>query len=210
MTFRFGDYDNGSNTFTPNVDKTEQSVTIDASNNSLRGIRDAVNNAEIGVTVSIVDDGSGKRLVFSSDNSGVDNSLEITVSEDPADNDFDNSGLSQLAYDPTGSLGNGRNLSETVAAQDALLEIDGLSITRSSNTVSGVIDGVTLELKSEDVDTTATLTISSDNSVINRKVGDFVGSFNALQSTFKNLTQVNPDTGTAGELLGDSFLRGNA
>lgn len=58
-----------------------QTVTIDGTNNTLEGIRDAVNSAKIGVTASIINDGGASpyRLAFSSSASGVDNSMSISV-----------------------------------------------------------------------------------------------------------------------------------
>ncbi len=207
LTFNFGTYDSGSNIFTPSTQNVPQIVTIDASNNSLQGIRDSINNASIDVTASIVDDGSGKRLVFSSNNSGLENSLKITVSEGSPEDDLDDIGLSQLAFDPTADEGAGKNLQEIVAAQDAQIEVDGLTITRAGNTISGVVEGVTLELLKADDSTTERLSVSADNTVISKKIADFVGSYNALKVTFSNLSAVNADSGTSGELVGDSTLR---
>lgn len=207
LTFAFGKYDGDENTFTPSTENAPKTVTIDASNNSLQGIRDAVNNATVGVTASIVDDGSGKRLVFSSGKSGVDNGLKITVSGDSVGDDLDDAGLSQLAFDPTVSAGSGKNITATVVAQDAELIVDGLTITRSENTVTGVIEGVTLELLKADNSLTESLTVSADDNAITEKVGDFVGSYNALRTTFTTLTARNEETGLRGELLGDSTLR---
>lgn len=84
LNFRFGTTSYGVgdsyDAFTLNPDATSKSLVIGSSNNTLAGIRDAVNNANFGVQASIVDDGSGYRLVFSSKNSGAKNSIEITAS----------------------------------------------------------------------------------------------------------------------------------
>lgn len=84
LNFRFGTTTYGVGDsydgFTLNPDTTSKSLVIGSSNNTLAGIRDAVNNANFGVQASIVDDGSGYRLVFSSKNSGAKNSIEITAS----------------------------------------------------------------------------------------------------------------------------------
>tara|TARA_R110002167_G_scaffold110677_1_gene281336 strand:+ start:1116 stop:5339 length:4224 start_codon:yes stop_codon:yes gene_type:complete len=84
LNFRFGTttygVGNSYDAFTLNPDTTSKSLVIGSSNNTLAGIRDAVNNANFGVQASIVDDGSGYRLVFSSKNSGAKNSIEITAS----------------------------------------------------------------------------------------------------------------------------------
>jgi len=84
LSFRFGTIDFGVGDsydgFTLNPDTTPRSVVISSGNNTLAGIRDAVNNAKMGVQASIVDDGSGFRLVFSATKSGASNSMEIVAS----------------------------------------------------------------------------------------------------------------------------------
>jgi flagellar hook-associated protein 2 len=102
LTIQFGSYDSDSNTFTANADKAAQSITIDPANQTLAGIRDAINAANAGVTATIVNDGSaaGNRLVLTSADSGAANSLKISVADDDG-NDLNDSGLSALAYDPT-------------------------------------------------------------------------------------------------------------
>ena len=80
FTFRFGTYD--GSTFTVNPEKATQTVSLDAADSSLEGIRNTINNADIGVTANIVNDGTGSRLVFVSNSSGKANSLEITITDD--------------------------------------------------------------------------------------------------------------------------------
>jgi flagellar hook-associated protein 2 len=209
LTFRFGRYDSGTNTFTANLQGTVQVVTIDPANNTLSGIRDAVNQANIGVRASIVDDGTGQRLVFSSVATGAENGLEITVGDDLDGNNLDDAGLSQLAYDPTAAgSGSGKNLNETVAAEDAVLVVDGLTITRAENTVEGVIDGVTLDLKKAAPGTVTDLTITKDTGAVTNKVSQFVEHFNTLIGTLNKLGRYNAETKEAGPLLGDSSVRG--
>lgn len=209
LTFCFGSYDSGTNTFSGNSQKTVQTVTIDSTNNTLAGIRDAVNNADIGIRASIVDDGTGHRLVFSAVATGFENSLEIIVGNDLDSNNQDDAGLSQLAYDPTAAgSGSGKNLTETAAAKDARLVVDGLTITRSENTVEGVIQGLTLELKKAAPGTTTDVTIAKDSRVVTNKVKQFVESFNTLINSLDQLSHFDAETGQAGPLLGDSLVRG--
>jgi len=90
LTIEFGTY-NGDGTFTSNPTKTSKTITIESDQTELSSIRDAINEASAGITASIVNDGSGNRLVISSDNTGIDNTLKITV--DDADGlDLDNAG----------------------------------------------------------------------------------------------------------------------
>ena len=204
LTFEFGSYDSGTNTFTANAAKTTQAVTI--TDGTLQGIRDAVNEADIGVTASIINDGTGYRLVFQSE-TGAENGMRITVADDDGTN-TDTAGLSQLAYDPTAASGSGKNLTETIAAQDAQLRIDGINITSSSNTITDAIENVTLELKSAAVGQINTLTISRDTSAVPEAVQSFVDAYNSLIESIDAATAYDFDTGEAGVLIGDPTLRG--
>ncbi len=157
MTIQFGTYSGGS--FTLNPDKAAQTITVDASKSSLAGVRDAINSANAGVSASIINDGTGNRLVITAKDSGVANALKITVS----DNDLthtDNAGLSQLAYDA--ATGGVMNLTQTVAAQNATLVIDGITISKPSNVISDAIEGVTLNLLKINTPGATTLSVSRD------------------------------------------------
>ena len=206
LTFQFGTY--AASTFTPNPDKVSKTVTIGSADSSLQGIRDAVNNADIGVTATIVDDGSGNRLQFTGDDSGAKNSLKITVSDTSDASDLDDAGLSQLAYDPEGSAGSGKNLTESLVAQDASLKINGLVITRSTNTVTGAIQGVTLNLLKASVGSPVTLTVAIDQSGMTAKINSFISAYNDLIVTNNALSSYDPETKIAGTLQADATLRG--
>ncbi len=175
-----------------------KTVTIDSSNDSLLGIRDAINNAGVGVTASIVNDGSGTpyRLVLSSDSIGASNSIKISVAESGAP------GLAAfLAHDPAG-LTAAQNLSETVTAQDALLTVNGISITKSSNTISDVIDGVTLNLLKTTTAAT-TVSVAHDTSSITTSVQAFVKAYNDLSKSLTDVSSYNASTKKGGILQGD-------
>ncbi|MCC7221365.1 MAG: flagellar filament capping protein FliD [Candidatus Contendobacter sp.] len=193
LTFQFGTTASNG-TFTENSAKTAKTVTIDATNNTLAGVRDAINKANIGVRANLINDGVGYRLSLASTEAGANNSLKITAAGE--------TGLSRLAYDPGGI----KNMKETVAAQNALLTVDGLDITSATNSVVGVVPGVTLNLKSKST-TPATLTIAQDSTVTTKAVSDFVTAYNKLMDTSKSLTAYNAQTGEKGALLGDSSAR---
>lgn len=88
LTFRFGtiDFDGSDNYqgFTLNADAATRTINIDSTNNTLSGIRDAINDADFGVQATIVDDGTGFRLLFTSEEGGADNSIEIVATGDDA------------------------------------------------------------------------------------------------------------------------------
>lgn len=206
LTFRFGTtvYDSGSDIYTSfaaNPDKPAK--TVDITDGSLQGIRDAVNNADIGVTASIIDDGSGFRLLFASDDSGADFSLEIVVAEDPAvGSNTDTNGLSKLAFSAAAT-----NMDQTVAGQDSQIKVNGLTISRDSNTIVGAIHGVTLNLVAAASGTPVQLSITQNQAVVTSAINNFVSAFNDLIATLDSVAGFDADTGTAGALIGDSTVR---
>ena len=194
------------NTFTADADRDIGTVTIDNTNSSLTGIRDAVNAAGIGITASIINDGAGSRLVFGSTSTGASSSIEVTVSGDSVGSDTDTDGLSKLAFDPTSSAGSGKNLSQTAAALDANFTIDGLTLSQSSNTLTDVVDGVTLNLLKVTTGPVS-IDVSRNTDAATSAVQQFVGSFNQLAATFKSLSGFDADSQQGGVLLGDAVLR---
>lgn len=195
ITFDFGT--TSGSTFTSNGSGTK-TVTIDSTNNTLQGISDAINAANIGVTATIVNDGSATpyRLVLTSNNSGASNSLKITTNG--AGNGVD----TLLAYDPAGT----KNMSQTVAAQDASFTLNGIPMTSATNTVANAIQGVTLSLNSATT-APATLTIARDTTSVSTAVTNFVDAYNALYTQLKSRSAYGTATTTSGSLAGDGTVR---
>lgn len=197
----------GQGTLSITANGTTTNLTIDSTNDTLTGIRDAVNAAGIGVTASVINVGTGYKLVFSSANTGVSNQFNISVTDSDGNN-TDTSGLSQLIN---------ANMNQTVAAQDATFVLNGLTINSASNNVSGIVDGVTLNLKGSAIGQTKTLQISSDTSKLDQSISDFVDLYNSLDNIFKTLGSYdkpptdasgNPVQGDqTGALKGDPALR---
>lgn len=188
----------GSGTLTFNVGGVETAITVDETNNTLDGLAKAINDSNAGVSAGIVDTGSGFRLVLSADESGLDNAIQISVTDDDGNN-TDNTGLSQFVFDGVTS-----NMTETVAAKDARLEINGIEVTRSSNTVEGVVDGVTFDLFATG---TSTAKIAQDPEAVAGRVQEFVDKFNALQDEINRLSRFDAESGKGGVLTGDSTVR---
>lgn len=178
-----------------------KSITIDGTNNTLQGIRDAINAAKMGVTATIVNDGSATpyRLVLTSDKSGISNSLKITTSG--GDGSID----ALLAYDPAG-LPAAQHLNQTTAAQNANFTVNGITVTSTSNTISDAIQGVALTLNKV---TTApvNLTVARDTSAIKTAVSGFVDAYNALVTQLKSRSAYGGDGKTAPPLAGDGTIR---
>jgi len=215
LTFNFGttDYNPGTsfaagddsyNSFTQNPDRSSESIVIDNSNNTLTGVRDAINNASIGVNATIVDNGSGYRLLLTSDKQGADNSMQISVDEGGAAADnIDTTGLSLLAFNSSAT-----NTEQTQAAQNAALSVNGLSISRDSNTVSGAIHGVTLNLLGIAPGQPVQVSVTSDNTqLVEKNISDFVSAYNDMAKTLGEMTAYNVDSSKAGPLNGDATAR---
>ena len=210
LTIRFGSTDYNSpdpgpesyDGFTVNPEKGAATITIDSDNNTLTGVRDAINGAKIGVTAVIVNDVSGYRLLIGSDDGGEKNSLEISVTDTGDSNDLDSAGLSALSFN-----GSATNLAQTVAARDALFTVNGLSIRSSDNRASGVIEGLDLTLKDVTGAAPVTVTVAEDRQAVKSAVESFVSGYNNYISTVNSLTAYDPETGVAGPLQGDFSAR---
>ena len=112
-------------------------------------------------------------------------------------------GLAALTWD--GSAG---GMSEIAAATNAHVKVDGFDRESSSNSVSDIIAGVTLDLTKAEAGTTKTLTITQDNAPLKTTVQAFVTAYNASVSLLKTSSAYNADTDTASVLTGDSMVRG--
>lgn len=172
-----------------------KSIVIDSEHNTLDGIRDAINDGNIGVTASIVNDGGASpyRLVLSSAATGKTQSMKISVSGDAALSNL-------LANDPTGT----QNMSEVSTAQNAELKVDGVFISKTTNKVEDVLTGVTLNLLKAG---TSTLTVARDTATMKSSVQGFVTAFNDMNKTLNDLTAYDAATKKGGVLLGDSSAR---
>lgn len=174
------------------------SITLDSSNNTLAGLRDAINAAGGGITATIVSDGSDSpyRLVLTSSSTGTD--AEMTVSYSSTDSSDVASSLFGYA-DGTG------NMTETVTAKNTELTINGIAITSQSNTVEEALQGVTLNLTATGA--SQTLKIERDTDKILKAITAFVDAYNDFATTVDDLTAYDADSATGGELLGDSTTR---
>ncbi|MEM2100278.1 MAG: flagellar filament capping protein FliD [Thermoproteota archaeon] len=192
-------------------------ITVDSTNNTLSGIRDAINNANAGVKASVINDGNGYRLILSSSLTGASNKIVVKVDEDnngvfeEATSETDPIGLSRLAfnatYDSEGNVSGGiTNMSQSQAALDAKLKINGLDVTRANNTISDLITGVTIELKKGDgFSSNIVLTVAKDDNELRTMLNSFVNAYNQLMSTIKGLKGNQTKDGA---LRDDSTLAG--
>lgn len=160
-------------------------ITVDGTNDTLAGIRDAINNAtnNSGVTASVVNTGSASKLVLSARNTGLANTITIGAGTTAAISTA--LGFETLA-------GN--------AAADASVKIDGLTITSASNVISTALTGVTLTLKKPGAP--QTLDVAKDTAAVKGSVQKFVDAYNDVRKVIKTMG------GSSGSLEGETVLKG--
>jgi flagellar hook-associated protein 2 len=164
-------------------------VSIDGSNNTLEGIRKAINAADAGVTATIVNDGTPDtpyRLIVSSNETGTANAFTIT---------------SNLA-----GGGQALTFSEVHAATNAAFQVNGINVTKNSNTVTDVIDGVTLNLVSK-TSSPVVVSVEPNADAIVAALRELVTAYNDVNAAIRTQTTYDATTKTAGILSGDSTVR---
>ncbi|HEY6609588.1 MAG TPA: flagellar filament capping protein FliD [Pseudomonas sp.] len=195
--------DLGAGTLSITVGSGEpMSIVLAEGASSLEDVRDAINKANGGVSASIVNDGSATphRLVLTSTATG--KASEMAVNFTPAAGAEGSVLAGKLGYDSATGTG---VMTQTVAAANATLKVNGIDITSQSNVVEGAVQGVTLSLS--EANSSQVLTVERDNAAIKSAVTGFVTAYNSLQGTIASLTSYNADTQVAGDLLGDATLR---
>ncbi|MBI4984671.1 MAG: flagellar filament capping protein FliD [Rhodocyclales bacterium] len=317
LTFDFGTYTTTGDvtSFAENTDKNSVTVSIPSGSDSLSAVANAINSARVGVSASVINDGTSYYLAFSSSDPGADNALRITVDDDDGD-DTNTAGLSRLAYNKASGYANGslsytglslnvaaasnnnqfniavdggavttitlddntytsanivaamqakidavpalngtvsvqldasnqlklysktsagysaisltpvaansgletlfgttttseataRRLTQTVAPQDAIIWVDNVQITKSTNTITDAISGITLSLAAESA-TATTLTVTGDTSKLKTGIETFVTEYNKVSALLTDLLAYDVSTGEAGALQGESTVR---
>jgi len=193
----------GQGTMTLSVGDNTTNIVIDSSNDTLQGLANAINDSDAGVSAGVIDTGSGFQLVLSADETGTANAVSISVSGDSAGTDTDAQGLSRFAFNT--SMDAGAGLNETIAASDAVMSINGVEVTRSTNSFENVIDGLTFDLTATG---TSTVKVEQDLGAVADRVQGFVEKFNGLQETIDALAGFNAESGNGSLLTGDSVIRG--
>lgn len=189
--------------FTANPDTSTKTISTDGTT-TLSGLRDLINQEVSGVKATIVNDGTGYVLQLTSENTGEDNSMEIVAKD--ASGALATSGIAAFAHNENQDTPS-TNMTKAQEGVDALLSVNGLSVTRSSNEVTELIDGVTLTLTGEDAGTEVSITIAADSAGIAEDVQDMIEAYNEFQTTYQELTSFDVSSEVGSLLLGDSTLR---
>jgi len=207
LTFTLGTFTYAGgfiDTFTANPDTATKTLTLTDGNNTLQGLRNYINEEDFGVRASLIFDGAGYVMQLTSEETGEDFAMEIVTRDETGA--LATSGVSAFAYNKNQDTP-GTNLTQTQQGVDANIIVNGLSVTRSSNEVTELIDGVTLNLKSADAGTKITIGVTSDITGISEKIQEMVETYNEFQTLYQDLTNFNVDDSVGSLLLGDSTLR---
>jgi len=171
----------GAITITP-AGGTATTITIGSGVNTLSQLASAINGDNLGVTANVITDASGALLSITSNSSGQASDFTVSSSNSP-------------------SFG----FSEVVPGANASLTVNGISIDSASNTVTGVVPGLTLNLLNADPSTSVTLTVSPDTGQVSSAVSQFVSDYNTL---IQAVNAQYSDTGSGeGVLAADSTVR---
>lgn len=173
----------GDGPVTIGVGGEEFTVTLASPKNTLADLRDAINAAtdNTGVTATLLTEDAGTRLVLTSKTAGTDH--QITV----------NTALFTSA--------------QSQAASDAQIKIDDFTYTGSSNTITGALEGVTLDLTKAEPGTKISLDVVADQGGASAAIQELVRAYNAVVGVVKKHASYDATTKTGGPLMGDIGVR---
>lgn len=202
LTIEFGTVKDDGSTKSFESDTPARTASLDFEGSTLEELRDAINgNATLGIKANIINNGTAKQLVLSGTDTGANMAFKLTGED----------GLADLSFDPAATAAPTDPMYAVQAAQDARIRVDGIEVTRGKNTITDVIDDVTITLTKEPVapatSLTGTLSVSEDQSAAKTAVEAFVKAYNEVASTLSSLTSYNAETKTGAALTGDSTAR---
>jgi len=201
------------------TDGVVKTLTLNTANNTLNGLRDAINalgtadpnvpgSKGLGVIASVVNTGNGAnpyQLVLTAKDTGTGTtSGTVKIADITSGGAVNTLGITAGTVDsptaPTAITG-GLGSAGTDVAQDAKFTVNGIQLTRKTNAVSDAVDGVTFTLKQGGQTTSTTLTVAQDKGSITTAMQDAISKFNALLKTYKDAS------GTGGILANDPSVR---
>jgi flagellar hook-associated protein 2 len=174
---------------------TPQTITLNSTDNTLAGLAAAINSSGVGVTAGVLTDASGSRLSLVSGTSGANGTIQVTSST-LVDTSNANAALSYTS---------------SVTGLNAQLTVDGVALESASNTVNGLIPGVTFQLLAPSATETGggleqiQVVIANDDTDVGSTINQFVTDYNAVVSAI-NSQEANTSSGTAEPLYGSPTL----
>ncbi|MDB9998769.1 flagellar filament capping protein FliD [Alphaproteobacteria bacterium] len=187
-----GDWSSGS--FVANSTTASTSLTV-SSSDTLASLRDKINALNYGVTASIIGSGDDTYNLVLKSNEGKENALRITATESPS-----GSGLSTIDNSSTNSS------KQKIAGVDATVVVDGMTLTRSSNEITDLFEGYTVNLVST-TSTTANLTASVDTAAATTNLQTLVTAINTLKEVLNAKTFRGDASVDKGELADDTVIK---
>jgi flagellar hook-associated protein 2 len=166
-------------------------VPVTTVDGTLASLSNAINKANAGVTATVLNDGTSDRLVVTGNDTGTANTVSIAAT-------------GELARFATGS---GSTMTKTQAAQNAEMTIDGVAVSKASNTVTDAIRGVTLNLVQTNVGSPVKISLAKDTTAVTNNITAFVDAYNALAAAVNKQTSYNAATKTSAVLNGDASAR---
>ena len=160
-------------------------ITINNTNHSLDGLRLAINNLGLDVKAAFLNDGSATepvRLLISGNKTGTSGAVTMSYTKDWS------------------FTGVNITFATTQEAKNANFTIDGVSIIKSSNTITDVLNGAALQLQSAG---SGTIALSTDTNAISTKVSDFVDEYNELSLFLREQLALDSDSEETGVLFGN-------
>jgi len=167
---------------------TEQEVAI-SGGETLEDLIDKVNALGVGVTATIINDGTSDYFVLTGDDTGAANTIQITANTTIA-------GFEAPDF------------TDTATEQDASFTLNGLTIGGASNTFAGNVQGLSIDLlQATGVGETVTLQVQRDATALTDRINSFVDAYNTLTATLQDHTSYDADTGSRTILFGDPAVR---
>lgn len=178
-----------------NFSSSSSVIPVDiAASDTMADIARKINGAGAGVTASVVTSNGQDQLMMRSASTGASMGFQVETYGDAA--------LNALSYPGDGSSG----MTLNQAGTDAQITVDGgMTLTSSTNTLSNVLSGLTLDLKQTG---TTTVDVASDTNVVKESVDNFVKAFNTAITNLTTATKYDAGSKTAGPLQGDATAVG--
>lgn len=192
LVLQKGDWSSGSFVANSTTASTDLTVT---ETDTLASLRDKINALNYGVTASIIGAGDDTFNLVLKSEEGKENSLRITVTESPS-----GSGLSSIDNSTTNSS------KQKIAGADASLVVDGMTLTRSSNVITDLFEGYTVNLVST-TSSTANLTSSIDTNSATTNLESLVTAINSLKTILNTKTFSGDSSTEKGELADDPVIK---
>jgi len=161
-------------------------IAVGSGVNSPNDLVSQINGLNLGVTASLVSDANGVRVAIVANSSG---------------------SASDFSIQPTLNTSSSSMFTRAATGTNASLEVDGVPISSATNTVTGVVTGVTLNLNGQAPGTEVVLSVGTNTSAAAQAINTFVSDYNTLVGQVNSQFAYDATNQTSGPLSGDSTVR---